>query len=215
MITSMRCVAYDDLWPWPISSRSFDLVLTWDPTWLNGVGNHEAAISREMCKIFNILDMSLIAAASPRGQWVSSECRRSSCSSFPWLQVDGLVSPQVVESSLLCCAGTRGTIGDATRGNTGTVTWYIGDYFNSLWPSDAIWWHRSGSTLAQVRACCLTAPSHYLNQCRLIISEVLWHSPEGNFPWNMYDIDILDMSLIAAASPRGQWVNSLAPGRVI
>ena len=36
---------------------------------------------------------------------------------------------------------------------------------NSLWPSDAIWWQRSGSTMAQVMACCLTAPSHYLNQC--------------------------------------------------
>ena len=48
---------------------------------------------------------------------------------------------------------------------------------NSLWPSDVIWWHRSVSTLAQVMACCLTAPSHYLNQCWLIISEVLWHSP--------------------------------------
>ena len=31
---------------------------------------------------------------------------------------------------------------------------------------------RSGSTLTQVMACCLTAPSHYLNQCRLIISKV-------------------------------------------
>ena len=30
-------------------------------------------------------------------------------------------------------------------------------------------------------ACCLTAPSHYLNQCWLIISEVLRHSHEGNF----------------------------------
>ena len=27
------------------------------------------------------------------------------------------------------------------------------------------WRQRSGSTLAQVMACCLTAPSHYLNQC--------------------------------------------------
>ena len=35
---------------------------------------------------------------------------------------------------------------------------------NSLWPSDDIWWHRSGSTLTHVMACCLTAPSHYLNQ---------------------------------------------------
>ena len=44
--------------------------------------------------------------------------------------------------------------------------------FNSLRPSDVIWQHRSGSTLAQVMACCLTAPSHYLNQCWLIISKV-------------------------------------------
>ena len=44
MITTMRrCVACDDLWPWPISSRSLDHVLPWDPTWLNRVGNHEAA----------------------------------------------------------------------------------------------------------------------------------------------------------------------------
>ena len=39
-------------------------------------------------------------------------------------------------------------------------------------PSDVIWRHRSGSTLTQVMACCLTAPSHYLNQFGLIISEV-------------------------------------------
>ena len=35
---------------------------------------------------------------------------------------------------------------------------------NSLWPSDTIWRQRSGSTLAQVMACWLTATSHYLNQ---------------------------------------------------
>ena len=38
-------------------------------------------------------------------------------------------------------------------------------YINTLWPSDTIWRQRSGSTLAQVMACCLTAPIHYLNQC--------------------------------------------------
>ena len=57
--------------------------------------------------------------------------------------------------------------------------WYV-DKINSLWPSDAIWWHKSGSTLAQVVACCLTAPSHYLNQCWLI-SQVQWRSSHGNF----------------------------------
>ena len=52
---------------------------------------------------------------------------------------------------------------------------------NSLWPSDAIWRHGFGSTLAQVMACCLTAPSHYLSQWWLIINKVHWHSHKGNF----------------------------------
>ena len=52
----------------------------------------------------------------------------------------------------------------------------------SLWPSDAIWRHRSESTLVQVMACCLSAASHYLNQRWLISSEVLWHSTQSNFP---------------------------------
>ena len=47
-----------------------------------------------------------------------------------------------------------------------------------------IWWHRFGSTLAQVMACCLMAPSHYLNQYWLINSKVQWQSSEGNFKWN-------------------------------
>ena len=52
---------------------------------------------------------------------------------------------------------------------------------NSLWPSDAIWRQRSGSTLTQVMAYCLTAPSHYLNQCWLIISKVQWYLSVGTF----------------------------------
>ena len=52
---------------------------------------------------------------------------------------------------------------------------------NSLWPNDAIWRQRSGSTLAQVMACCLMAPSHYVNQCWFTISKVHWHSFEYNF----------------------------------
>ena len=57
------------------------------------------------------------------------------------------------------------------------VTDWNGLKFNSLWTSDAIWRHRSGSTLAQVMACCLTAPSHYLHQCWLVISKVPLHPP--------------------------------------
>ena len=63
-----------------------------------------------------------------------------------------------------------------------TIYWeYEPMFIHSLWPSDTIFWHRSGSTWVQVMACCLTAPSHYLNQCWLIISKALWHSSEGNF----------------------------------
>ena len=46
-------------------------------------------------------------------------------------------------------------------------------------PSDATWRHWPGSTLAQVMACCLTAPSTYLNQCGLIISGVQWGSSDS------------------------------------
>ena len=52
---------------------------------------------------------------------------------------------------------------------------YLSWCITSFRPGDAIWWHGTRSTLAQVMACCLTAPSHYLNQCWLIIGEVPWH----------------------------------------
>ena len=84
-----------------------------------------------------------------------------------------------------------------TKSNLKTWRWYSSSHstsktsaldthailhdINSLWPNDTLWWQRSGSTLAQVIACCLTAPSHYLNQGWLTISKVHWHSIEYNF----------------------------------
>ena len=63
-------------------------------------------------------------------------------------------------------------------------------YFNSLWPTDIIRRQISWSALAQVMSCCLIAPSHYLNQCRLnVISEGLWCSPNGNFTDGAQDIN--------------------------
>ena len=61
-------------------------------------------------------------------------------------------------------------------------------------------------------ACCLTAPSHYLNQCWLIISKVQRHSSEGNFAidtpalnhWNYLGNYL---SKISFKSHRGHWVN--------
>ena len=83
-----------------------------------------------------------------------------------------------------------------------------------LGPSDAIWRHRFGSTLAQVMACCLMAPSHYLNQCWVIINEVPWFSSESNFTESAHTT-ILYLGFenqtfrITAISPRGQWVNTI------
>ena len=95
---------------------------------------------------------------------------------------------------------------------TPTGEWLIVCKVNTLWPSDATWRHRSGSTLAQVMACCLTAPSHYLNQCWLIINKVQWSSFEGNFlrhtsatiNKNYHENYIYKISL---KSSRDQWVN--------
>ena len=58
-------------------------------------------------------------------------------------------------------------------------------WVNTLMPNETIWYDRSGSTLPQVMACCLMAPSHYLNQCWLLFAEVLWSSPESNFTANV------------------------------
>ena len=40
---------------------------------------------------------------------------------------------------------------------------------------------KCGSMLLLVRACCLTIPWYYLNQCWLLVEGVRWHSPEINF----------------------------------
>ena len=66
---------------------------------------------------------------------------------------------------------------------------------NSLRPSDAILWQGSRSTLVQLMACCLTAPSHYLNHYWLITNEV------HKLTWNHLTKTLLK-------SPRGQWVNN-------
>ena len=72
------------------------------------------------------------------------------------------------------------------------LIWRLGTYrfhSSSLWPSDAIWQQGSRSKLVQVMACCLMAPSHYLNQHWLIITKVQWCSSEGNFAWDITSIN--------------------------
>ena len=86
---------------------------------------------------------------------------------------------------------------------------------NTMCPSDTIWWNITGSTLAQVMDRCLMAPSHYPNQCWLLISEILWHSPQSNFTANAQAIILYTDSNefeiytfeIIATSPGVQWVN--------
>ena len=51
-------------------------------------------------------------------------------------------------------------------------------------------------------ACCVTAPSHYLNQCWLI-SKIQWHSFDGNFTRDKRN----SLTRISFKSPRGRWVN--------
>ena len=79
----------------------------------------------------------------------------------------------------------------------------------------AYWRHMAAeiwSILAQVMACCLTAPSHYLNQGWLIIRGVLWHSSENSFAGIAQGINSgykfeKDILKIIFKSLRGQWVS--------
>ena len=50
---------------------------------------------------------------------------------------------------------------------------------NSLRPSEVICRRWCGSTLAQVMACYLMAPNHYLDRFWRITNKVSWHSPEA------------------------------------
>ena len=60
-------------------------------------------------------------------------------------------------------------------------------------------------------AWCLTAPSYYLDQCWLLISEFLWHSPQSNFTVSVEDAILYNefenyVFKMTATSHRGQWV---------
>ena len=63
---------------------------------------------------------------------------------------------------------------------------------------------------------CLTAPSHYRNQCCFLYSEILWYSLMSKSTAASQDTILyknLDIHTfkITATFPRGQWVNSLWP----
>ena len=60
--------------------------------------------------------------------------------------------------------------------------------FMPLWPSEAIWPHRSGSTLTQMMASCLIAWNYFLNKYWLIVNGVPWHPPKANLTGNAPDI---------------------------
>ena len=87
-------------------------------------------------------------------------------------------------------------------------------YVNLLWPCDPIGRHRAGSTLVQVMACRLTQASHCLNQCLLGISEVVWHSYEGNAQdiYSWYEFENYQFKT-KTAFPSRQWVDRICPGK--
>ena len=75
-----------------------------------------------------------------------------------------------------------------------------------------------GQQVTQVMACCLMAPSHYLNQCLLIICKVQWHSGDGNFTKDTSVTNLLKLalnywSIISFKSPRGQWAKNGVQGK--
>ena len=92
--------------------------------------------------------------------------------------------------------------------------------FNLLWPHGAIWWHKSGSTLVQVMAWCHQAPSHYLNQCWLVIIRsciihlrvISQELPQSSITKLRSKITYIK---IPFKSPRGQWGNIWLPSYTV
>ena len=78
----------------------------------------------------------------------------------------------------------------------------------------ALWWHRSWSTLAQVMARCLVAPSHYMNQYWLIISGINQRATSQEFLQPASQQPAINtvyiknyISKTSIRSPRRQWVH--------
>ena len=57
---------------------------------------------------------------------------------------------------------------------------------NSMWPSDTIWWHKTGSILAQVMACCLKRHVWLFEKKWLLqldkLERPFWEYPRSNIP---------------------------------
>ena len=104
-----------------------------------------------------------------------------------------------------------GRFDDPVRFITGICIQIRWCFLNSLRPSDAIWRQGSMSTLVQVMACCLTAPSHYLPQCWLIISgsSGVLRSISYKLLTNQIDEVSLKVAVLKMIpiSPKTQWVN--------
>ena len=55
------------------------------------------------------------------------------------------------------------------------------------------WQNKTGVVHRYQATCCLTAPNHYLTQCRIVIKIVLWHSLESNFKMSTRELNLLHM----------------------
>ena len=94
-----------------------------------------------------------------------------------------------------------------------TVDSGLNRYLDSLWQCENIW-QKSGWTLVEIMTCCLTAPSHYLNQCWLLICGAQYHSLDGNYKRDVSAINHYNkfetcISKITLTSSRVHWVKQV------
>ena len=100
----------------------------------------------------------------------------------------GYTDPATQTYQSICLCWTTQALTEAGSDPTNSTLYSVHENaINLLRTSDALWWQRIGSTLVQVMAWCLTAPSHYLNQCWLLTNGVLRHSNEINFTASAQD----------------------------
>ena len=87
---------------------------------------------------------------------------------------------------------------------------------NSLRSSDAYMHCWTGSSLVQIMACRLSAPSHYLNRCWSIVNIVNW-TFRNKLKWNfnrnsnifIQEIEFENVCKMASILSQPQWVNAI------
>ena len=117
------------------------------PCFLHGTGDHDQLLQ-------HVISNSSLGSCCEIAAWCMSQNLSDKKSTLVQVMAGWKVpetdTPSPIQEDKIWCVCFEKKINLAMQD---------GAVFNPLWPSDTIWWYRTGSPMAQVMTYCLAAPS--------------------------------------------------------